>query len=81
MSVWLEEKEGAEAFPVGVRASSIWNAKHAQVSHLRQEVLRVWPLRVCHREWSGEGGRSEAEKELTRNHLQWFIAAMKGFPQ
>src|ERR1700730_2598494 len=24
--------------------------------------------------------RSEAEKELTRNHLQWFIAAMKGFP-
>ena len=25
-------------------------------------------------------GRSEAEKELTRNHLQWFIAAMKGFP-
>jgi len=26
-----------------------------------------------------EGG-SEAEKELTRNHLQWFIAAMKGFP-
>src|SRR5258707_5331357 len=27
-----------------------------------------------------EGGRSEAEKELTRNHFQWFIAAMKGFP-
>src|SRR5438309_10459911 len=27
-----------------------------------------------------EGNSSEAEKELARNHLQCFIAAVKGFP-
>src|SRR5215469_6939545 len=26
-------------------------------------------------------GRGETEKGLTSNYLQWFIAAMKGFPQ
>src|SRR5262249_23940933 len=33
------------------------------------------------RAWPGKGGRGKAEEELTRNYLQWFIVAMKGFPQ
>ena len=55
----------------------------------------VWPIRSRH-EYAigvaviemapgdttvGSTPRSEAEKELTRNRLQWFIAARKGFPQ